>query len=320
MASYATPGVYIEELAATGPIAPVGTGTLALIGPAQSGPMNVPTKITNWTKFADTFGGFQASPRLYLAHAVRGFFDNQGSVAYIVRVGTAKRALLDLNDRGGTPGTALRVQALRDGKGGDLITVAVTDAQIVPAANNAAVLRARAAVSTATGNIITLQSLADVLLFQPGDVITIDTTAECATISRIRLSQLVLETNLTASFGNTAVVRIADLTAGQTSFRVANPAGIEPGSVIQLSQNTTQEDHVVNSLINGFVTLAGTGLAGTQYPGRERPGRSHHFLRVHAGDQPTRAGGSHPRLGPTCRWTRGTDATTPRLSLRSWSR
>ncbi len=271
MASYTTPGVYIEELPATGPIAPVGTSTLALIGPAQSGPMNVPTKITNWTQFADTFGGFQASPRLYLAHAVRGFFDNQGAVAYIVRVGTAKRALLDLNDRGGVPGTALRVQALLDGTGGDLITVAVTDAQIVPLANNAAVLRARAAVSSATGNTITLQNLADALLFQPGDVITIETTAERATISRIRGNQLVLGTNLTAAYGNTAWVRIADLTAGQTSFRVANPAGLEPGSVIELSQNAEHENQVVNSLINGFVTLPGKGLTNAYTLGQADP-------------------------------------------------
>jgi len=261
VASYTTPGVYIEEIAATGPIVPVGTSTLALIGPAQSGPMFVPTLITNFTQFTNTFGTFQASPRLYLAHAVRGFFDNQGAVAYIVRVGTAQQAYLDLYDRGTpTPGTAVRVQAQLDGTFGNVISVAVTDAQIVAPANNAAVLRVRAAVSSATGNIVALQNLSDALNFQPGDVITIETTTERASIYSIRGNQLVLGTNLTGTYGATAWVRIADLVVGQTSFRVANLTGLEPGSVIQLSQNATQENQVINSVINGFVTLAGTGL------------------------------------------------------------
>ena len=43
-------------------------------------------------------------------------------------------------------------------------------------------------------------------------------------------------------------------------FRIQNNNGIEPGSVIQLAQGATQEDHIVNAIVNDFVTLAGTGL------------------------------------------------------------
>ena len=50
MINYTTPGVFIEEIPATGPIAGVGTSTAAFIGPALFGPINIPTRITNWTQ------------------------------------------------------------------------------------------------------------------------------------------------------------------------------------------------------------------------------------------------------------------------------
>src|SRR5438128_2348508 len=100
MPDYTTsaPGVYIEEIPATGPIAGVGTSTVAFIGPALSGPINVPTKVTNWTQFKTLFGEYPIPPkiRFYTPYAVRGFFSNGGTVAYIVRVGTAKLAFLNL--------------------------------------------------------------------------------------------------------------------------------------------------------------------------------------------------------------------------------
>ena len=68
MLDYKTPGVIIEELPANGPIAGVGTSTAAFIGPALGGPVNVPTKVTNWTQYRNLFGEYQASPRLFLPH------------------------------------------------------------------------------------------------------------------------------------------------------------------------------------------------------------------------------------------------------------
>src|SRR5215472_2093634 len=102
MLNYRTPHVYIEELPALGPIQGVGTSTLALIGAALSGPINIPTKVVNWTQFRSTFGSYivDSPRRFFLANAVWGFFRNGGTVAYIVRVATAVRAWRELNDRG----------------------------------------------------------------------------------------------------------------------------------------------------------------------------------------------------------------------------
>ena len=88
MVDYETkaPGVYIEEQTAAGPIVGVGTSTAALIGtPATAvpaGAAGVPVVITNWTGYVTQFGSFKTGTQL--PYAVRGFFDNGGTTAYIV--------------------------------------------------------------------------------------------------------------------------------------------------------------------------------------------------------------------------------------------
>jgi phage tail sheath protein FI len=86
MPQYLSPGVYIEELeAGSRPIEGVGTAVAAFVGLAETGPFNAPTLVTNWTQYTTTFGGFVEGS--YLAHAVYGYFNNGGGVAYIVRIG-----------------------------------------------------------------------------------------------------------------------------------------------------------------------------------------------------------------------------------------
>jgi phage tail sheath protein FI len=259
MADYRTPGVYIEELPATGPIAGVGTSTPVIIGPAASGPINTPVKITNWTAFTGTFGSYLVSPRKYAAHAVRGFFANGGTVAYFTRVGTAVTAHIDLPDRGGAGGNAIHAQALAQGTAGNGITVTAADASIVPIGNNCVVLAAQAPLAAASGNVITLQNLADAPLFAPADWLTIVGSQERVQVSRIFQNQIVLTSNLSANY-NAGQVRIADLAAHQVTFRIANGAGIEPGSVIQIAQGNNKENHPVDGVAGQFVTLGGAGL------------------------------------------------------------
>jgi len=260
------PGVFIEEIPATGPIAGVGTSTAAFIGPALSGPIGVPTQVTNWTQFKTLFGDYPVAPNImsYTPYAIRGFFSNGGTVAYMVRVGSAQNAFLNLNDRATTgASTTLVVTAQREGKVGNSIQVTVQDSQIVNSAQNATATKARAPISSAANNTVTLTNSSDVLQFSVGDIITIEGSTERAQINQITGNQLVLASNLTGTYGATAFVRIADLIANQKIFRIQNNAGIEPGSVINLTQGAVQESHVVDSLVNGFVTLNGTGLTNT---------------------------------------------------------
>jgi phage tail sheath protein FI len=86
--SYLSPGVYMEEVSSgSRPIEAVGTAVAAFVGFAERGPLHEPMLVTNWTQFKQTFGDFVED--YYLAHAVYGYFQNGGGVAYVVRVGGA---------------------------------------------------------------------------------------------------------------------------------------------------------------------------------------------------------------------------------------
>jgi uncharacterized protein len=94
MSTYLTPGVYVEEVpSANKPIQGVGTSIAAFVGLAPGGPVNKPMRISNWTQFAKIYGD-PSNPDngpfmegAYLAHSVYGFFQNGGSLCWIVRVG-----------------------------------------------------------------------------------------------------------------------------------------------------------------------------------------------------------------------------------------
>jgi Bacteriophage tail sheath protein len=256
--SYKTPAVYIEEQPATGPIEGVGTSTAALLGAALSGPINVPTKVTNWTQYKGIFGEFNASPRLFLPHAVRGFFENGGTVAYIVRVGTAVRAAWALADQGAPAGVAIAAEALVEGITGNTITIAVQNAA-PPLVTGTNVLKNRAAVKAGPAiSVVTLANIADASKFRVGDVIIVEGAATRYEISAITGDQITLTTALNAAVANTDFIRIANLAVGQKRFRVDKTIGIEPGTVLHLDQaGGNNEDALVDRLEGDAVVLAG---------------------------------------------------------------
>ena len=77
------PGLYFQEVAGTPPVEGVSTATAGFVGIAQKGRVGEAVLVTNWSQFLKEFGGFINNS--YLAYAVRGFFENGGSRAYIVR-------------------------------------------------------------------------------------------------------------------------------------------------------------------------------------------------------------------------------------------
>ena len=94
MPTYLTPGVYVEEVpSANKPIEGVSTSIAAFVGLAPGGPVNTPMRISNWTQFAKIFGDTNEPDNgpfmdgAFLAHSVYGFFQNGGSLCWVVRVG-----------------------------------------------------------------------------------------------------------------------------------------------------------------------------------------------------------------------------------------
>src|SRR4051812_47169045 len=124
--SYLSPGVYMEEVSSgSRPIEAVGTAVAAFVGFAETGPLNEPVLVTNWTQFKAAFGDFVDG--YYLAHAVYGYFLNGGGTAYVVRVGGAAggdnaspvaelpssvdgRAALTVSAKSPEPGISVEVQ------------------------------------------------------------------------------------------------------------------------------------------------------------------------------------------------------------------
>ncbi len=130
MPTYLSPGVYVEETeAGSRPIEGVGTAVAAFVGFAERGPANVPTLVSNWSQYTQTFGEFMEGS--YLAHSVYGYFQNGGGNCYVVRVGAA--------ENGTTPVAHAAIAALMDpkalsmqistkkGVSGEGLSVAVTD-------------------------------------------------------------------------------------------------------------------------------------------------------------------------------------------------
>jgi phage tail sheath protein FI len=94
-ASYGAPGVYIEEVpSGSMPIEGVGTAVAAFVGftelynPDEGEPTDPqgvkPQLVTSWPQYERIYGGFVEGARL--PHAVRGFFENGGTKAFIVRI------------------------------------------------------------------------------------------------------------------------------------------------------------------------------------------------------------------------------------------
>jgi len=125
MATYLSPGVYVEEVeAGSRPIEGVGTAVAAFVGLAARGPANTPTLVTNWSQFTATFGDFLENS--YLAHAVYGYFLNGGGAAYVVRVGSdgaMPTARAELPSGKEKDKVTYRVTALESGPAGNDLTV-----------------------------------------------------------------------------------------------------------------------------------------------------------------------------------------------------
>lgn len=234
------PGVYIEEFAPGAPIEGVGTSTAAFLGPSATGPLNEPTKITNWDQFRALFG---ESPLdgYYLWYAARGFFENGGKVCYVTRVSNAKVDELILNDRSADPGLpTIRVWARRPGVSSPPIKVAIVEAHAV---SGAKLFRPTATIKNATGRNIQVTKAEEAAKFRPGDAITIEETSggttksETVIVFRSEDDTIRLTADLQKGPYTGGSIRLASLKPGDKILRVEKAAKLASGSAIKLSQD-----------------------------------------------------------------------------------
>lgn len=78
------PGLYLQEIPGENPIEGVSTSTGAFVGVTEKGPIAKSGFVTSWKNFQEIYGGYLENS--YLPYAVRGFFENGGTRAFISRV------------------------------------------------------------------------------------------------------------------------------------------------------------------------------------------------------------------------------------------
>ena len=92
----------------------MGTSVAAFVGLAPGGPMNTPLRVSRWGQFARVYGDPNEPDNgpfmegAFLAHAVHGFFQNGGTLCWVVRVGgsTPRELGGDVAERSGLGGLA----------------------------------------------------------------------------------------------------------------------------------------------------------------------------------------------------------------------
>jgi uncharacterized protein len=270
MPTYDTPGVYIEEQTGPGVIAGVGTSTVALVGPARRGPLLEPVRVSSYEEFLSlyaaprpdgSFDPFITSPRrFYMAQAVRGFFENGGRQAYIVRVGTARATAWNVENQDNQ--VAFRIQARTEGAAGDTITIGVQAAHAT-GDPGPVVATGLATAQTISGTNVTLGAGPNP--FRVGDVVAEDLTPQTndrATITAITGNVLTLSAAIPA-LANGDQLRIAHLTPAQTTIRMAATTGLSPGTVVHIrgrnaGDTADVEDYAIVESVDaaGFVTFA----------------------------------------------------------------
>jgi len=118
------PGVYVEELpSGVRTITGVSTSVAAFVGAAKRGPIDRAVNVLSYADFERGFGGLDAGSEM--SYAVRQFFLNGGTNAWVVRLAKgATAASLDLPTD--APAQAsLRLTALEEGLVGNVIAVGV---------------------------------------------------------------------------------------------------------------------------------------------------------------------------------------------------
>ncbi len=122
------PGVYVEELpSGVRTIVGVSTSNTAFVDFFARGPMNAPQRITSFGDFERTFGGLDT--RSEASYAIKQYYLNGGSVAFVVRTaaaGTAASSQIALvGTVGSTQQVVMLVEAVNEGAWGDNLQVAV---------------------------------------------------------------------------------------------------------------------------------------------------------------------------------------------------
>lgn len=128
---------------------------------------------------------------------------------------------------------------------------------------NARIVRSEASIVNADGTLIEVTDAAEAAQFRAGDMVTVIGTTERVQINEIRGANIFLSSALSGTHAS-GTVRIDDLIAGQTVFRVDDAEGLGPEVIIAINQGSQWEQAAIAQVMDDFVTLK-TGVT-LNYP------------------------------------------------------
>ena len=123
------PGIYQSfDSVAPPPLSIANTRITGFVGVTQKGPMNEPTRLTNWDEFVELFGTASDS---YTSDSVYGFFKNGGTDCWMVRIAhCAEKGVLPTIDHAACAEhvqiddwnkPSLKIRALNEGTWGNTV-------------------------------------------------------------------------------------------------------------------------------------------------------------------------------------------------------
>ena len=261
------PGVYIDEFTPAAPIQGLGTSTAAFIGVAESGPLDLPTKVTSWDSFKKTFGE-QPVPGFYLWYAVRGFFENGGQVCYIVRASNGAYGQLAIN----TTTSAKPLFKIVAREPGPVAISAATAPEHLLDKSKTSLFRpttTTAAIANPGQKQVAIAA-ADAAKYRPGDVLLLGSTLDQPMIVRIAPgspnSTVILDRALTVVHAAGTAVRLADTPSGARTFRIQSTVPLPANALVEGAMLTFEQAPTpANSQVVDSVQTEQMGAGSVSY-------------------------------------------------------
>ncbi len=245
------PGVFVVEEETAPRIPQLGVATAAFVGVAQKGPTDRALLVTSYSQFVKRFGSFFQGN--YLAFAVRAFFNEGGTRAFIARAVGSGAAASQITLKDHAVVNTVTLDAENPGAWGNDLSVTTEKYSL------SSTLDLVAADTTITVNTVAGVEIGDLIVIDDG------TTSDTRIVLGVNLSAKTLAIRAYAgtTISTPSTVKSvskhrvktslnAALSNGDTSATLVEAKNVRTGQIL-LFANTIEEATVVVKTINGNV-------------------------------------------------------------------
>ena len=278
MATFARPGVYIQEVALPQTVTPADTSNAvgAFAGALPQGPTSAPVLVSTWSDFFKTFGGLNDSyPTTWAAY---NFFANGGRNLYVKRVvgSGATAGSLTITDGSGTTTTTTAVVTAASATAGTVTYTATnnfTVGQIVSITglSTTAFNLTGVTIATRSGSQFTVTNAAT------GTAVTGASATATVTVTVASNPVFTLQAINAGAWSTNYAVKIVSagnaarfgLEVYQTTIVNGNSASTLVDSYTDLSMATTDRNYflsVINSNPAAIIKVSSSGIDNSKYP------------------------------------------------------